>query len=275
MGCTLAKADFLSRPVPNRVPLEHLYVLPAGRGQTIVRAYYGGNTCPDGQALRSRQGQASVLGASFNGMFSVLPRRRRILTRRCWPRSPVRLVFAKASARRLPGRFRIACKVNLNFRVFGKFHVAAMTCDQENGRGPESHISRCGCDGGIAHSCGNRADGRFGKIVGNFSEGIAQPNVHQSLAYSRLAAPHCSLFIHHESRRSIRISSFERTRHAQPVSVGGLDSVHFHRQPSPPAPPTPWDLARHIALHKRPPRVENISQPKKIPPASPKQLPLR
>src|SRR5260370_19021706 len=241
MGCTLAKADFLSRPVPNRVPLEHLYVLPAGRGQTIVRAYYGGNTCPDGQALRSRQGQASVLGASFNGMFSVLPRRRRILTRRCWPRSPVRLVFAKASARRLPGRFRIACEVNLNFRVFGKFHVAAMTCDQEDGRRPESHISRCGCDGGIAHSCGNRADWRFGKIVGNFSEGIAQPDVHHTLAYSRLAAAHCSFFIHHESRRSIRISPFERTRHAKRVSFGGADSIALSARPPQLAPATRAD----------------------------------
>ncbi len=205
-----------------------------------------------------------LLGASFNGMFSVLPWRRRILTRRCWPRSPVRLVFAKTGALRLSRRFRIACKVNLNFRVFGKFHVAAMTCDQENGRGPESHISRYGCDGGIAHSRGNRADGRFGKIVGNFSEGIAHPNVHQSFAYSRLAAPHCSLFIHHESRRSIRISSFERTRHAQRVSVGGYDSIHFQRQHPWPAQPTRWDLARHMAFHKCPRRIEKISKRKRF-----------
>src|SRR5258708_5948676 len=77
MGCTLATENFLGRPVPDRVPLEHLYVLPPGRGSTIVRAYYGGNTCPGGQALRSRQGQASGAGSKFRRnifSFAVTPK---------------------------------------------------------------------------------------------------------------------------------------------------------------------------------------------------------
>src|SRR5260370_15712467 len=72
MGCTLATENSLGRSVPDRVPLEHLYVLPAGRRQTIVRAYYGGNTCPDGQALRARQRQASGAVCKFRrNVFSV------------------------------------------------------------------------------------------------------------------------------------------------------------------------------------------------------------
>src|SRR6266850_3637982 len=58
IACTLAKNNFLSRPAPDRVPLEHLYVLPAGRAPAIVRRYYGGNTCPKGQVKTSRIGQA-------------------------------------------------------------------------------------------------------------------------------------------------------------------------------------------------------------------------
>ncbi len=57
IACTLAKEDFLSRPVPDRVSLEHLYVPPHRRAPTIVRAYYSGNTCTRGQAkisLRAR-----------------------------------------------------------------------------------------------------------------------------------------------------------------------------------------------------------------------------
>src|SRR5258708_10889400 len=77
MGCTLATENFLGRPVPDRVPLEHLYVLPPGRGSTIVRAYYGGNTCPDGQALHLRQGQASGARCKFQRnlfSFAVTPK---------------------------------------------------------------------------------------------------------------------------------------------------------------------------------------------------------
>src|SRR6266849_9399508 len=55
IACTLTKEDFLSRPVPDRVSLIHLYVPPPGRGPTIVRAYYSGNTCPGGQAKISRR----------------------------------------------------------------------------------------------------------------------------------------------------------------------------------------------------------------------------
>src|SRR5260370_204081 len=69
MGCTLATENFLGRPVPDRVPLEHLYVLPPGRGSTIVRAYYGGNTCPTDQAFPSPQAPPPVAAANFRRQF--------------------------------------------------------------------------------------------------------------------------------------------------------------------------------------------------------------
>src|SRR6266850_936282 len=55
IACTLAKGDFLGRPVPDRISSEHLYVLPPGRAPAIVRSYYGGNTCPCGQVKNSRR----------------------------------------------------------------------------------------------------------------------------------------------------------------------------------------------------------------------------
>src|SRR2546421_11136773 len=49
IACTLTKNDFLSRPVPDRVPLEHLYVPPPASTATIVPAYYDRNNCTNGQ----------------------------------------------------------------------------------------------------------------------------------------------------------------------------------------------------------------------------------
>src|SRR6266850_656932 len=57
IACTLTKDDFLSRPVPDRVPLENLlYVQPAGRAPAIVPEYHDGNTCTSGQVKISRIG---------------------------------------------------------------------------------------------------------------------------------------------------------------------------------------------------------------------------
>src|SRR5207302_4075141 len=58
IACTLTKDDFLCRPVPDRIPLEHLYVPPPGSTATIVLAYYDGNNCTNGQVKISREGSA-------------------------------------------------------------------------------------------------------------------------------------------------------------------------------------------------------------------------
>src|SRR5260370_23388695 len=59
IACTLTKDDFLSRPVPDRFPLEHLYVPPPGSTATIVLGYYDGNNCTNGQVKISRIGHAA------------------------------------------------------------------------------------------------------------------------------------------------------------------------------------------------------------------------